>query len=82
MMRAFVAAAAALMVLAGCAPSGPNPAWPTFQNEFIEGFFTREPSFAASQGRHEFDGRLPDWSEEGLADHIAFLKSAIEGARL
>ena len=77
MARIFAAAAAALLMLAGCAPRG-AAAWQDFQTRFVEGFFAAEPTFAASQGRHEFDGQLPDWSEQGLASEIAFLKSAIE----
>lgn len=80
MARIFAAVAAAFMLLAGCAPSG-SSAWPDFQSRFVEGFFAAEPTFAASQGRHEFDGRLPDWSEQGLTTQIAFLKSAIEEAQ-
>lgn len=41
-------------------------AWPTFVDEFVAGYFEQQPTFAAEAGRHEFDGRLPDWSPEGL----------------
>ena len=57
---------AALFVLAGCAPNSAGR-WQAFQDRFIERSFELDPAFAASQGRHEFDGRLPDWSEPGLA---------------
>ncbi len=78
-MAKILAAAAALLMLAGCAPGG-SSAWPDFQNRFVERSFAIEPTFAASQGRHEFDGQLPDWSEQGLTEAIAFLKSEIEEA--
>ncbi|WP_445371608.1 DUF885 domain-containing protein [Methylomonas sp. HW2-6] len=45
---------------------GKPPAWPIFVDEFIAGYFEQQPTFAAEAGRHEFDGRLPDWSPEGL----------------
>ncbi|AGG89413.1 DUF885 domain-containing protein [Rhodanobacter denitrificans] len=35
-------------------------------NDFIDGMFRRHPTFAASAGRHEFDGKLPDYSPAGL----------------
>ena len=37
------------------------------QMDFIEKYFNSHPDFAVRQGRHDFDGRLPDWSAEGLA---------------
>jgi hypothetical protein len=46
-------------------PSGPQE-WDRFVAGFLETYFAANPSFAARQGRHEFDGRLPDWSETGL----------------
>ena len=32
------------------------------------------PTFAVIQGKHEFDGRLPDWSEAGLKRNIEAVK--------
>ena len=34
---------------------------------YIDQDFRANPAFAVGQGRHEYDGRLPDWSETGLA---------------
>ena len=33
---------------------------------YIEQDFRANPAFAVDQGRHEYDGQLPDWSETGL----------------
>ena len=33
---------------------------------FIDGYFQHNPVFAASAGKHEFDGKLPDYSPAGL----------------
>jgi hypothetical protein len=33
---------------------------------FIQGAFEHNPVFAANAGKHEFDGKLPDWSPAGL----------------
>ena len=35
-------------------------------NEFIDGAFQHNPVFAANAGKHEFDGKLPDYSPAGL----------------
>src|SRR5688572_14097487 len=49
--------------------------WDRFTRSFLEGYFERHPTFAAGAGRHEFDGRLPDWSPEGIQDEIGWLKA-------
>lgn len=78
-MNKFLAlAAAAFLVLAGCNQNSAN--WADFQNRFIERAFEIDPTFGAGQGRHEFDGRLPDWSEEGLTAAKTFLRDSITQA--
>lgn len=78
-MSKFIAfAAAALLVLAGCNQNSAN--WEDFQNRFIERAFELDPTFGAGQGKHEFDGRLPDWSEEGLTAAKTFLRDTITQA--
>ena len=55
-------------LVAGCGPK-PAPAgenWSNFVNGFIETYFAANPLFAAYQGRHEYDGIFPDWSDAGL----------------
>ena len=44
-----------------------STAWDAYVNEFLEAYFVAHPDFAVRQGRHEFDGKLPDWSAEGFA---------------
>ncbi len=39
-----------------------DPKWAEFLNSYQEGYFAVEPAFAVQEGRHEFDGKLPDWS--------------------
>jgi hypothetical protein len=53
--------------------SSASATWPTFAGRFVEEYFRAQPSFAVSAGRHEYDGKLPDWSADGLR---------AEGARL
>lgn len=55
--------------------------WPDFMASFLESYFPLNPGFAVYQGKHDYDGLLPDWSEEGLAANIAMRKKAIADAR-
>jgi uncharacterized protein (DUF885 family) len=86
----------AALAMSGCerrseAPTAPTtatavavssslPDWPTFVDQFIEAYFVARPPFAASQGRHEFDGQLPDWTAEGLQKEIARLEQVRSAA--
>jgi hypothetical protein len=63
-------------------PQSADP-WTSFRDRFLESYFEHNPHFAANQGRHDFDGRLPDWSPAGLSAKIEFLKtSRAEAERL
>ena len=54
--------------------------WDRFVDSYIEAFLAAHPAFAVAQGRHEYDGLLPDWSAEGIAKEIARLRRAREEA--
>lgn len=60
--------------------SGGSKEWDRFVNEFIENYFQFEPDDAVDAGRHEYDGKLPDWSSSGLAKHLSWLKEARKSA--
>lgn len=87
-----LAVSAISLALAGCSMS-PDTAndtqaeaadtseWGKFVNTYLEGYFKLNPSFAVYQGRHEYDGQLPDWSAAGLKAQADFLKKAIADAR-
>jgi hypothetical protein len=74
------------LLAAGCSKAPPpappttaeaKPAqWDGFVNRFIEDSLAANPFMAVDAGRHEFDGKAPDWSARGLANEIARLKSA------
>jgi hypothetical protein len=49
--------------------------WDHFVRSFLDGYFELHPTFASGAGRHEFDGRLPDWSPEGFEREIAWLRA-------
>ncbi len=55
--------------------------WEVFLSAFLDDYFAINPTFAVYQGRHEFDGQLPDWSEQGLKKQIDSHKKAITEAR-
>lgn len=54
--------------------------WGGFISRTIDGFFRLNPEFAVYQGRHEYDGRLTDWSDAGTAARIRFLRATIADA--
>ncbi|MFV0478608.1 MAG: DUF885 domain-containing protein [Parahaliea sp.] len=56
------------------------PDWDNFVDQYIEAFFVAHPAFAVVQGRHEFDGQLPDWSRQGIAREVARLHQQREQA--
>src|SRR5882672_155868 len=50
-----------------------SKSWDSYVKDFIEAYFVAHPDFAVRAGRHEFDGKLPDWSAAGLKKEIARL---------
>lgn len=81
------ALAGALLMLSACgsdkAPQSAGSAanWTEFRDQFLAGYFPLNPNFAVYQGKHEFDGQLPDWSPDGLQKQIAFLEKTIADAK-
>jgi uncharacterized protein (DUF885 family) len=55
------------------ADAGRNAALATDVDAFLAGYFQHYPVFAANAGKHEFDGRLPDFSAEGLKANADWL---------
>jgi uncharacterized protein (DUF885 family) len=70
--------AAAAAVASGDAKKH-NAAWQAQVDDFIAGYFQRYPTDAANAGKHEFDGKLPDWTAEGLQQTIDWLSSERDG---
>src|SRR5690349_10510322 len=79
-----------MAMLAGCsrdaekesapaaAPASAAPAtvdWPTFVDSFIEARFKTDPYFAVQSGRHEYDGKMPDWSRAALDANVSELRT-------
>lgn len=69
-----------LFLLGACTPLRPAATapgeWEAFVTRYIEDYFVAVPTFAVWAGRHEFDGRLPDWSAAGLQREVARLEAA------
>jgi len=65
-----------LVGLTGCSAPGASDPWDTFTARLLEEHFEANPPFAVQLGRHDFDGRLPDWSEAGLRAEIERLHAA------
>src|ERR1700760_381379 len=78
----------ALLALSACNQSPPPPrtavkqpsaaslAWKSTSNGFIDDSLRMFPSFAAQEGKHEYDGQLPDFSSHGLKRLVGFLHEA------
>ena len=90
-----VMAAALLPALAGCEVTTSNTVsaatssttttaaagdWPAFVDGYIAASLAANPVFAVGQGKHEYDGKLPDWSPAGLDAEKARLTRAIADA--
>jgi Bacterial protein of unknown function (DUF885) len=61
-------------------PAAAGKAWDAFVTSFLDGYFKANPDLAVQAGRHEFDGRLPDWSAEGLHAQVRALHAARDAA--
>ena len=78
-------AVAFLLLAMGCQqptrPATTSGAWDAFVGEFLESHFVISPGHAIWAGRHEFDGRLPDWSKAGIGKAAQRLHTERERAR-
>jgi hypothetical protein len=71
-----------LSLLAACSKSpahATSAEWDTFVSQYLDAYFVAHPDVAVSVGRHEFDGKLPDFSHSALNREIARMHA--EGQR-
>ena len=54
--------------------------WDSYVDKFLSDYFEANPTFAVLQGKHEYDGKFPDWSDAGLQKEITRLKTERERA--
>jgi uncharacterized protein (DUF885 family) len=73
-------AAAAPQSAASESAASAQPAWKAFVQSTIDRWFALDPATAVYQGAHQYDGKLPDWSEAGIAQRVAFLRSVVSDA--
>jgi hypothetical protein len=66
--------------------------WTAFVDRQIEEHLAAHPAWAVTQGRHEYDGQLPDWSRAGIeaearrlhrarTQALAFADTQLDGAQ-
>jgi Bacterial protein of unknown function (DUF885) len=67
--------------IAALTQPGVSTDWDALVTRTIEQHFAAHPVFAVRAGKHESDGRLPDWTRAGIAAEIARLKALREEAR-
>ncbi len=65
-------ASAPAPVAAAPAPDAAK-AWSNAVDAYIEGYFSHFPTRAANAGKHEFDGKLPDYSPAGMKSTVDWL---------
>jgi hypothetical protein len=58
-------------------PEG-GAAWDTHVAVYLEGYFAAHPDAAVNAGRHEFDGKLPDFSRDAIDREILRLRTEHE----
>jgi uncharacterized protein (DUF885 family) len=50
----------------------------SFTERFLTDYFESHPTYAAALGFHEYDGRVPDLSQEAIEARISYLGDALE----
>jgi uncharacterized protein (DUF885 family) len=67
-VRASLCALGSLLVASTAGAQAPARArWDSLASGFMNAYFAAHPEVAINAGRHDLDGRLPDWSAAGLA---------------
>jgi uncharacterized protein (DUF885 family) len=65
-----------LVLVAGCRSAQKpvsSPEWDQYVNSYLDAYFTVHPDIAVTEGRHEFDGKLPDFSATAWDKEVARL---------
>ncbi len=53
--------------------------WQAAVDGFLNGYFEHYPTFAANAGKHEYDGKLPDYSAAALTEDARWLHAQHDG---
>ena len=73
--RGLIAGLFSLIIVFAAQAASPGR-WDEFVGSFLDEYFVLNPDSAVYLGRHEHDGKLPDWSEAGLQKKIAWLETS------
>src|SRR3954466_9908401 len=69
-----------VLLVGACAAPPPtvqrSAEWDAFVQEFLDSSYAADPAFAVNLGRHEYDGRLADFSDAGIRHQIDRLHAA------
>jgi len=71
-------AALTVLLLTGCRTASPpagSADWDKYVADYLDAYFNVHPEIAVIEGRHEFDGKLPDFSKAAFDKEIARLHS-------
>lgn len=80
-MNRKLLAGLACLALLSCKSAAPTASWSDFARASIDQWLVQDPAFAVYQGAHQFDGKLPDWSDAGLKARAEVLRKLIADAR-
>ena len=72
---AILLASTLLLLGIACRQSASSKEWDAYVAQFLDSYFAAHPDVAVIAGRHEFDGKLPDWSAAGIKQEIQRLHS-------
>jgi hypothetical protein len=83
LVTGLLAGAAFALALGACSPSAPSETaaaaasteWPNLVDDWLADDFKANPGVAVYQGKHEYDGLMPDVSEAGIKAEIARLRA-------
>lgn len=76
-VRKSALALALLLMLTACNKEQkpqPSAAWDKYVADYLDAFFAAHPDQGVSAGRHEFDGKLPDFSKSAFDAEIGRLR--------
>ena len=80
-LTCIVCACVSLLACGGQPQPAPAAAnWATTRDSLVEDYLKAHPGFAVYQGRHEYDGTLPDWTANGIAAEVKRLHASRDKA--
>ena len=75
-MRSRMLSLCVFLLLTGCRSNRAGADWDAFVAQYLDQYFAAHPEMGVYAGRHEFDGKLSDFSRAGMSREVARLKDA------